>query len=750
MSKHVLIIGAMLAAVIASTADASAQSSDTAPLQLEAKIPLGDVVGRLDHFALDPHRHHLFIAELENNSVGVIDLNGRKTIHTIRGLPEPQGLAYVASGDALYVANAGDGSVRLFRAGSFSPAGKFDLGADADNIRIDAEKNLVLVGYGTGALAVIDPVTRQKTADIPLDAHPESFQISTSTDQIFVNLPKARSIAVLDLMTGQRRTSWRMVHEANFPMALDEDNQRVIVVFRKPAKLSVFAQENGKLVAERDACGDADDVFFDAKRQRIYISCGAGVIEVFSTEANAYQRVARITTVAGARTSLFLPGMDRLVLGVRATDKEPAAVWIYRVGTLSRASAVGEERNDRSHVQAPSHEHPAPASSHFLEVQSEPPARRTGQHSFSNNFPTFPCGSFCPELTLAARGNAGSPSDGSTVQALRNTRRVEEIAHGRSTQSNWSRRSWRTLATAREVVMPLKILGVIEIPASAGSSFDHGAFDARSRRVFVAHTGRNSVEVIDHDAGRHSATLPGFPEAAGVVADDGQVLVTNRGAASLAWLDAHSLQTRATFKTGPRPNGVAVVAQRGLAIAACIGDETHTATLHVLGLDGSRRHSIDLPGRPRWCVTDATTERLFLAIREPSMVLVARLPELDNVQHWKLPSAGAHGLDIDHQRGRLYLACDDGALIEVDIGAGMVRNKWPIAGVPDATFYNPATGLVHVAIGEPGLVQTIDPRTGDSAQVMTGSGAHTTALVAPDRLYVFSPVHRGILVLADG
>jgi hypothetical protein len=112
-------------------------------------------------------------------------------------------------------------------------------------------------------------------------------------------------------------------------MALDEDRRRVIVVFRNPTKLAVV-QENGKLIAERDTCGDSDDVFFDAPRRRIYISCGAGVIDVFSTEGDACRRVARIPTVAGARTSLFLPALDRLALGVRATDKEPAAVWIYR------------------------------------------------------------------------------------------------------------------------------------------------------------------------------------------------------------------------------------------------------------------------------------------------------------------------------------------------------------------------------------------------------------------------------------
>ena len=164
--------------------------------------------------------------------------------------------------------------------------------------------------------------------------------------------------------------------------------------------------------------------------------------------------------------------------------------------------------------------------------------------------------------------------------------------------------------------MSLRTVGMIDIPDAAGSEFDHAAFDPATRRIFVAHTGRDRIEVIDHDAGKHIATLPGFPEAAGVVADDGAVLVTNRGAASLAWLDAHSLKTQAVFKTGPRPNGVAIVPQQGLAIVASIGDENHGAKLEMFSRDG-RHHAVELPGRPRWCVTDAAAKRVFLAIRDP-------------------------------------------------------------------------------------------------------------------------------------
>ena len=331
----------------------------------------------------------------------------------------------------------------------------------------------------------------------------------------------------------------------------------------------------------------------------------------------------------------------------------------------------------------------------------------------------------------------------------------EEIARGRFPGrlsylpfSNFFQRN-RLRAERCEVVMPLKIAGTITIPGAVGSEFDHAAFDAKSRRVFIAHTARDCVEVIDHDAGRHLATLPGFPGVAGAVADDGQILVTNRGSASVALLDAGNLKTGAIFKTGARPNGAVILAQSGLAIAACIGDDTETPTLQLFGLSDNSHVSVDLPGRPRWCVTDATAERVFLCIREPSMVLVAHLPDLSAMAHWKVPSSGAHGLDIDHARGRLYVACDDSTLVEMSSTSGEVTNVWPIGGPPDVTFFNPATGLVHVAIGEPGLVDSIDPRNGRGTRTVTGAGAHTTALVVPDQLYVISPAHGGILVLSD-
>lgn len=325
-SGHAPLIVAFLLALFPGAAHAAAL-----PLALETKIPLGDVKGRIDHFAVDPERQRLFVAELGNDSVGVIDLKARKLIHTITGLSAPQGLGYVRSSDELYVANAGDGSVHLFKGDDLTPAGRIELHDDADNVRVDASHQRVYIGYGDGALSVVDPATRVRIADIPLKGHPESFQLDPAAGRIFVNVPDAGHIAVIDTASGKQVMTWPTRDaRANFPMAFDSETGRVIVGFRDPPRLMVFAAQNGAVVANLDLCGDTDDIFVDAKRHRLYVACGEGVVDIFEPRDTSYARAGRVPTVTGARTAFFAPEMDRLFVAVRATDKEPAAVWVFR------------------------------------------------------------------------------------------------------------------------------------------------------------------------------------------------------------------------------------------------------------------------------------------------------------------------------------------------------------------------------------------------------------------------------------
>ena len=298
----------------------SSLAADTAQgLALERTIPLKNVTGRIDHMAVDLQRGRLAIAELGNDSVDIIDLGEGRVVHQITGLQAPQGIAYAPAAGLLVVASAGDGSVRFFRAGDFLPAGQVNLGDDADNIRMNGLTGHLLVGYGKGGLAVIDPVTRTKIADIALQAHPEGFQLAPDGGRAFVNVPDAQQVAVVDLVSGKQIASWRTPGvQSNFPMAIDGPGNTLAVAFRDPPRLLLLGTTSSSVVANIETCGDADDVFFDSRRHRIYVSCGEGAVDVFDRSAGRLRRMAQVRTGPGARTALFVPQLDRLFVASRS------------------------------------------------------------------------------------------------------------------------------------------------------------------------------------------------------------------------------------------------------------------------------------------------------------------------------------------------------------------------------------------------------------------------------------------------
>jgi DNA-binding beta-propeller fold protein YncE len=307
---------------------ASAQSN--APLHLEKTIELPDVQGRIDHMSLDAKGQRLFVCALGNNTVEVIDLKAGKRVKTISGMAEPQGVLYVPANDRIYIANAKDGSVRIFDGTSYALLKTLDYGDDADNLRFDEARQRILVGYGSGALGEIDK-EGGKVGETKLSAHPESFQLEKDSPLIYVNLPKSHKVAVVDREKHTVTAAWGTgMSFANYPMALDAQDHRLFVVTRFPARLLVFDTTNGKTVQSISTVGDSDDVFYDARRRRIYASGGEGAISVFEQQDfDHYKEVARITTVKGARTSFFSPEADRLFLAVRRQGSQTAAIQVF-------------------------------------------------------------------------------------------------------------------------------------------------------------------------------------------------------------------------------------------------------------------------------------------------------------------------------------------------------------------------------------------------------------------------------------
>ena len=302
-------------------------------LSLEGKIALPGVAGRIDHMAVDLARKRLLVAALGNGTLEIVDLAERAPGQASRG-------AARAAGRSLCAETGPRGRRqrrRWYRCGFsaariLAPAGSLALSNDADNVRIDPRTGNVIVGYGSGGLAIIDPERRSKIGDIKLAAHPESFQLDPASGRIFANVPDAGQIAVVDFATARQIASWTVPGlRANFPLGIDGSGTTIAAVFRHPPKLVLLDIKTGAATQQLDTCGDADDVFFDAKRRQIYVSCGAGAVDVFGRVATDYHPLARVETSSGARTSLFVPELDRLYVAARAgLLGSDAAILVFR------------------------------------------------------------------------------------------------------------------------------------------------------------------------------------------------------------------------------------------------------------------------------------------------------------------------------------------------------------------------------------------------------------------------------------
>ncbi|MDD8018930.1 MAG: YncE family protein [Bacteroidota bacterium] len=305
--------------------------SEHTSMQRRGTIPLPNVDGRIDHIAFDSRRRTIFVAALGNNTVEVIDVNKGKVTHTIKDLTEPQGVIFIPESNSIFVANGGNGECDVFNADSFLKTASVKLSGDADNVIYDRAENKIYVGYGNGGIAIIDANTFNLLAEIKLSGHPESFQRDRSAKKMYVNVPGKHHIEVIDLGKLTVTDTWKMKGaSANFPMSLDETRHRLFIGCRHPAKLLVLDTQTGETISSLDIDRDADDIFYDSSTKQIYVSCGEGYLDIIKqNDANSYSVDGKLETHRGARTSLFIPESNQLIVASPSDINAEAQLLIY-------------------------------------------------------------------------------------------------------------------------------------------------------------------------------------------------------------------------------------------------------------------------------------------------------------------------------------------------------------------------------------------------------------------------------------
>jgi DNA-binding beta-propeller fold protein YncE len=313
---------------------AAAQLATAAPTLKRIKtIVLKGKPGKLDHLIVDSQSQRLFLANKVNNTVDVVDLKAGRLVRQLPGQAGAQGLAYAPDLDRLFVALGTGGLCNIFDGTTYKLLKTVKFADDADNVRYNPRTHLVYVAHAEKALGVIDGKTFDLKADINLPGSAEGFQLAARRPLLYLCMPSPSEVVVIDSGENRIMKRYPVVRAGGgHPVALDEVNRRIFVGCRKKPMVVVLDSESGEDVAGVPIPNEVDDLFLDAKRKRLYASCGEGYLVVIrQTGPDGYKLLEKIPTTKDARTSSFDPRTSRLYLAVpRQKGKKGPEIWVYQ------------------------------------------------------------------------------------------------------------------------------------------------------------------------------------------------------------------------------------------------------------------------------------------------------------------------------------------------------------------------------------------------------------------------------------
>jgi DNA-binding beta-propeller fold protein YncE len=312
------------------------------PLSFVQSIPLPALHdGDFDHFAVDLGGHRLFLTAEKNAAVEVFDLQTNKLIHTLTDIEEPHSMLYRADLKKLFVIDGGAAEVKIYEGETYKRLGAIKLEDDADSMAYDpATKYLYVVNGGRGAkmayclVSVLDTTTDKKLADIKIDSDSvEALALEKSGPRIFVNITGKDAVGVIDREKRTVIATWPIGQESkhNVAMAFDEAAHRLFISANTPEKLIVLNSDSGAIVASLPSGHMVDDMAYDAKSKRIYLT-GSDFIDVYQQkDPDHYELVGQVPSSFRAKTAILVPQLNRFYLAVPRHEGKPAEVRIFEV-----------------------------------------------------------------------------------------------------------------------------------------------------------------------------------------------------------------------------------------------------------------------------------------------------------------------------------------------------------------------------------------------------------------------------------
>ena len=293
--------------------------------------------------------------------------------------------------------------------------------------------------------------------------------------------------------------------------------------------------------------------------------------------------------------------------------------------------------------------------------------------------------------------------------------------------------------------MALTLTTHVDVPRyeKEGGEFDHGDVEWKSGRLFVAHPSKNTLDVIAEGDGKtalffYQRMIPDAPQASGVVCaqDERIMFVACRSANTVKILDTTENWWLGEIKVGAEPNGLAWDPGRKRLYVSCIKDKTGYLTSPK---EGKTHGTAQLPGRPRWCVFDKAGDRYLQAIQDPAVVVILDAESGAITSTVPISKPKPHGITVDDDGTRAFVACDSGALVVLDLKTLKETATVPLAGKPNVIWYNQKHDRLYLAIEDTGVVEVVDCKAMKSVETVPTEVDTKSIAFDPtrQRLYAF-------------
>ena len=307
----------------------SARSQEKLPLKLVATTPLPDFTGDFDHFAVDLKGKRLFLTAEDHKTVEVFDLDGKR-IHSITGFGQPHAAVVLADSNIIVTDGDGFGQVALVNGKDYKIMSTIKLPPGVDGAVFNPVNQYYYVESGsdepsakTHVINIIDTKAFKLVGAITLPGnHSEAMAIDRAGKKMYINLTGADQVGVVDLETRKLVAQWPVpdAQTAN-ALVLDEPNHRLFIATRKPAKFFVYDTDTGKVVTTLPTAEMHDDMWFDLARKRIYVTGTETTAVMEQRDADHYSHVADVPTGYRAKTSIYVPELNRLYIAVSGKGK---------------------------------------------------------------------------------------------------------------------------------------------------------------------------------------------------------------------------------------------------------------------------------------------------------------------------------------------------------------------------------------------------------------------------------------------